>query len=166
MISLIARTGVALFLAFIVFSSSVVTGCKKETVTTIRDSIVVRHDSIIVRFDVPKLITKKWTIISSENEVYSGGTLVSKTVANYSGSNFSLDFKSNATYTAVDLNGTHGGTWQLVSDNLYVLDKTTVNERYYYIISISETNLVRKGPYTKTNALFGTGLETQWLVYP
>jgi hypothetical protein len=166
MITFIVRTGLVFFLACIVFCSSVVTGCKKETINNIHDSIIVRHDSIIAKPDVAKLMTKKWTIISNEVETYSAGTVTKKTVSNFSGLNYNVEFKSNGTYSVVDLNGTSTGTWQLIADNLYVVDKTTVNERYYYIVSISETNLIRRGPYTKTNALYSTFLDTAFLVYP
>lgn len=124
-------------------------GCTKETIikeTTLRTDTV-----IIIKQDIAKLFPKKWTLMHHEIEQYSGGSMTSKNVVNFSGQNLYLDFKSNGSYTSNNINGTNSGTWQLLADNHFVQDINTANERYYYILSISESRLVLRGPFTKTN---------------
>ncbi|GEM_PF-3451702 len=125
----------------------------KETVVQ-KDSIIVRRDSIIIKKqDVAKFLKKKWSLQSHEIEQYAAGLLVNKNVENFVSNNFYVEFKTAGTYTSVDRGGTTNGTYELLDDNYYVLDKGTVNERYYYILTISETAFINRGPFTKTNQL-------------
>lgn len=147
------------------FTSS---SCTKETIIQ-KDSVIVRHDSIIIRKDsivyrqdVLKFLPKKWFLQNHEIETYSNGIMTQKKAENFVANNFYNEFKSNGTYTNVDLGGTTTGTWSLVDDNLYVLDKNTPNERYYYILSISGSNLINRGPFTKDNRLYTNFLFTAY----
>lgn len=147
------------------FTSS---SCTKETIIQ-KDSVIVRHDSIIIRKDsivyrqdVLKFLPKKWYLQNHEIESYSNGNLTQKKVENFVVNNFYNEFRSNGSYTNFDLGGTTNGTWSLVDDNLYVLDKNTSNERYYYILSISGSNLIIRGPFTKDNRLYTNFLFTAY----
>jgi hypothetical protein len=143
------------YLLLTVALSSLFSSCTKEIITETvkRDSIIVRKDSIIIKQDVPKLFVKKWNLVSHEIEQYSGSIMTNKTVENFSAIGYYNEFKSNGTYTFFDRGGNITGSWELLSDNYYVLDKNTSNERYYYILSISQSNLINRGPFTKTNQL-------------
>lgn len=135
---------------------------KTDTVIIRRDSIIIRHDSIISKQDIAKLLTKKWFFQSHEIETYSGTTQTSKKVENFSSTGFFNQFNAGGAYTNFDLGGNSNGSWELVDDNLYVYDKNTVNERYYYILSISATAFINRGPYTKTNLLHRDYLATAY----
>ncbi|WP_462219042.1 hypothetical protein [Ferruginibacter sp.] len=151
-------------LSFALLSSS----CKKETIIkeVFHDTVIIKHDSIITRYDVLKWMPKKWTLANDELEQYSGITLTSKKQNSYNGLGFYQEYKTNGTTTFNDLGGVSNGTWELLSDNYFVLDKSTSGERYYYILSISEKNLVIRGPFSKTNGLYSNFLVTTYLKYP
>ncbi len=162
------------------FLFSLSTSCKKETIvkeiyhdttviykhdSIIRDSIYrdsIFHDSVIIRYNVLKWMTKKWILNNHELETYSGNTLISKKQEDFNGLGYYMDFKSTGATAFFDLGGTTIGTWQLLSDNYYVLDKNTAGERYYYIMSISETNLVVRGPFNSANGLYSNILFTAY----
>jgi hypothetical protein len=161
----------AFALSFIVLSIllSFSSSCKKET--TVKEiyhdtTVVFKHDSIITRYDVLKWMTKKWTLTNHELESYSGNLLVSKKQENFNGLGYYMEFKSGGSTVFFDLGGSTTGTWQLLSDNYYVLDRNTTGERYYYILSISETNLVVHGPFNRANGLYSTGLVTAYYTNP
>jgi len=105
---------------------------------------------------------RKWSLLSHEYEEYSNGSMVYKKVENFVASGFFVEYKTNGTYASFDRGGNNTGTWQLLADNYYVLDKGTVNERYYYILSISETNFINRGPFNKNNDLVASFLFTAY----
>lgn len=162
------RCGAALSVMFLLVGGSLFTGCKKETVIETRhDSIIVRHDSIIMKYDVKKWMARKWTIEQNIVESYTGTTMTQKTIANYIGLGHYVDFKSDGTYTSFDINGNRSGSWELLADNWYVIDKNNGSlERYYLILTISEKKLTRQGPFTKTGAMYTNFLDTQYLDIP
>lgn len=126
---------------------------QKDSIIIRKDSIIIRKDSIITKQDVLKLLQKKWSFLSHEIEEYNGSIVVDKRVENFSARGFFTEFHPNKSYTNLGLGGNFVGTWNLLADNYYVLDQNTSNERYYYILSISETNLIVRGPFSRNNQL-------------
>ena len=149
-------SSIAIVVLCAIFSLSLVSCTKeiiKETVVQ-KDSIIIRRDSIIIKKqDVVKFLKKKWSLQSHEIEQYTGSLLINKNVENFVANNFYVEFKTTGAYTSFDRGGTTNGMYELLDDNYYVLDKGTVNERYYYILTISETVFINRGPFTKTNQL-------------
>lgn len=126
---------------------------RRDSIIIRRDSIIVRRDSIIIRQDIPRLFQRRWNLLSHEIEYYTSGQFTSKKAENFVANGFYHEFRSNGTYTSFDLGGNNTGTYELLADNYYVLDKNTINERYYYILSISEKNFINRGPFDKDNRL-------------
>ncbi|MBC7901882.1 MAG: hypothetical protein H7Y27_00605 [Gemmatimonadaceae bacterium] len=158
---------VAVAFIWISFSSIFSGGCTKETIKEFTHDTVIFRDTVIkiVNKDsltiVKNFMTKKWTFVGHELETYSGGVLISKKYETFTG--FSAEYRANGTATYVDLGGTSNGTWQLLSPSYYVVDANTAGERYYYIISISDNNLISRGPFTKTNTIYSNFLTTTYL---
>lgn len=142
----------------------ITSSCQKETI--IKETTIQKDTTVIIKQDVTKLILKKWKFLSHEFEQYSGSTLVDKYHQNFSSLGYYLEFKTGGTYTANDSGGTYTGTWQLLSDNHYVLDKGTSDERYYYIYSISETRFINRGPYNFNNQMYRSYLFTGYFSNP
>lgn len=154
-------------ISFGVLSFSVIVltaSCTKETI--VKETTIQKDTTVIIKQDVTKLILKKWKFLSHEFEQYSGSTLTNKYTENFSALGYYLEFKSGGTYTANDSGGTYTGTWQLLSDNHYVLDKGTSDERYYYIYSISDTRFINRGPYNFNNQMYRSYLFTGYFSNP
>lgn len=161
-----------LSVTLLVITTFLILSCQKEvvkeTITKVdsiivrRDSIIIRRDSIIIRQDIPRLFQRRWNLLSHEIEFFTNGQFTGKKAENFIASGFYHDFKSNGTYTSYDLGGNNTGTYELLADNYYVLDKNTSNERYYYILSISDKNFINRGPFDKDNRLLVNYLFTAY----
>ncbi len=91
---------------------------------------------------VEEMFTGKWNIELYEEDNYFSS--ITKHSTNKKEGKNTTEYKKGGKYYS---KGKEIGAWTLEDNNLLFLDKGTKSERYYVILSISNSFMVRKGPF-------------------